>query len=151
ELDEPLGGTVGYQIRFEEVASRQTRLRFVTEGVLGRRLLADPGLRGIGAVVLDEFHERHLASDLGLALLRRLMVSRPELRLWAMSATLEPGPLADFLGHCPVLTSEGRLYPVEVEPLPAADTRPLEQQVLSGLKRLAPRMPEGHFLVFLPG
>jgi ATP-dependent helicase HrpB len=151
ELGEPLGGAVGYQIRFEEVASRQTRLRFVTEGVLGRRLLADPGLRGIGAVVLDEFHERHLASDVGLALLRRLTGSRPELRLVVMSATLDPGPLADFLGHCPVLTSEGRLYPVEVEYLPAPDSRPLEQQILAGLKRLAPRVSEGHVLVFLPG
>jgi ATP-dependent helicase HrpB len=151
ELGETLGLTVGYQIRFEEVASRQTRIRFVTEGVLGRRLLSDPGLRGIGAVVLDEFHERHLASDLGLALLRRLLGSRPELRLVVMSATLDTGPLAEFLGHSPVLTSEGRLYPVEVEHLPAAESRPLEQQVLAGLKRLAPRVSEGHLLVFLPG
>ena len=151
ELGETLGRTVGYQIRFEEVASRQTRIRFVTEGVLGRRLLSDPGLRGIGAVVLDEFHERHLASDLGLALLRRLLGSRPELRLVVMSATLDTGPLAEFLGHSPVLTSEGRLYPVEVEHLPAAESRPLEQQVLAGLKRLAPRVSEGHVLVFLPG
>jgi ATP-dependent helicase HrpB len=151
ELGETVGRTVGYQIRFEEVASRQTRIRFVTEGVLGRRLLSDPGLRGVGAVVLDEFHERHLASDLGLALLRRLLSSRPELRLVVMSATLDTGPLAEFLGHCPVLTSEGRVYSVEVEHLPAGETRALEQQVLAGLKRLAPRVTDGHVLVFLPG
>jgi ATP-dependent helicase HrpB len=151
ELGESVGRTVGYQIRFEEVASRHTRIRFVTEGVLGRRLLSDPGLRGIGAVVLDEFHERHLASDLSLALLRRLLPSRPDLRLVVMSATLDPGPLVEFLDPCPVLTSEGRVHPVEVEHLPAADSRPLEQQVLAGLKRLAPRLTDGHVLVFLPG
>ena len=77
ELGEPVGKRVGYQIRFEEVASSATRVRFVTEGLLTRRLLSDPGHRGIGAVVLDEFHARHLPTDLGLALLRRLRERRP--------------------------------------------------------------------------
>jgi len=151
ELGEPVGRRIGYQIRFDEVSSAATRVRFVTEGVLTRRLLADPTLRGIGAVVLDEFHERHLPTDLGLALLRQLRERRPELRLVVMSATFDPAPVARFLGDAPVLTSEGRLFPVEVEYLPAADARPVEAQVLAGLKRLAPRVAEGHVLVFLPG
>jgi len=153
ELEEPLGRTVGYQIRFDEVASRATRVRFVTEGLLTRRLLSDPELRGVGAVILDEFHERHLPADLGLALLRRLRERRPALRLVVMSATLDPGPVARFLGDAPVLTSEGRLFPVEIEHLAAPDPRPLEAQVLAAVKRLASRASEadGHLLVFLPG
>ena len=151
ELGEPAGRRIGYQIRFEEVASPATRVRFVTEGILTRRLLSDPELRGIGAVVLDEFHERHLPTDLGLAFLRRLRERRPGLRLVVMSATFDPGPVAGFLGDAPVLTSEGRVFPVDIEHLPAADSRPLEAQVLAGLKRLAPRVTDGHVLVFLPG
>ncbi len=151
ELGEPVGRRIGYQIRFEEVASAATRVRFVTEGVLTRRLLSDSELRGVGAVVLDEFHERHLPTDLGLALLRRLRERRPELRLVVMSATIDPVPVARFLGDAPLLSSEGRVFPVEIEHLPAADTRPLEAQVLAGLKRIAPRVTDGHVLVFLPG
>jgi ATP-dependent helicase HrpB len=151
ELGEPLGRTVGYTIRFDEVASASTRIRFVTEGILTRRLLADPELRGVGAVVLDEFHERHLATDLGLGLLRQLRTRRPELAVLVMSATLDPAPLADFLDGSPVLRAEGRLFPVEVEHLDSADPRPLEAQVLAALKRLLPRLGEGHVLVFLPG
>ena len=126
-------------------------MRFVTEGVLTRRLLSDPELHGVGAVVLDEFHERHLPTDLGLALLRRLRERRPDLRLVVMSATIDPAPVARFLGDAPVLTSEGRVFPVEIDHLPAADARPLDAQVLAGLKRLAPRVTDGHVLVFLPG
>jgi ATP-dependent helicase HrpB len=151
ELGEPVGRRVGYQIRFEEVASASTRVRFVTEGLLTRRLLSDPELRGVGAVVLDEFHERHLPTDLGLALLRRLRERRPGLRLIVMSATIDPAPVARFLGDAPVLSSEGRVFPVEIDHLPAADARHLDAQVLAGLKRLAPRMTDGHVLVFLPG
>ena len=151
ELGEPVGRRVGYQIRFDEVASAATRVRFVTEGILTRRLLSDPELRGVGAVVLDEFHERHLPTDLGLALLRILRQRRPGLRLVVMSATFDPEPVARFLGGAPVLTSEGRVFPVELEHLPAPDSRPLDQQVLAGLKRLGPRVDDGHVLVFLPG
>ncbi|MGZ6163182.1 MAG: DEAD/DEAH box helicase, partial [Myxococcaceae bacterium] len=146
ELGEPIGRRIGYQIRFDEVASAATRVRFVTEGILTRRLLSDPELRGVGAVVLDEFHERHLPTDLGLALLRGLREHRPELRLLVMSATFDPEPVARFLGDAPVLTSEGRVFPVELAHLPAADTRPIEQQVLAGLKRLGPRVSDGHVL-----
>ncbi|HVP59667.1 MAG TPA: ATP-dependent helicase HrpB [Myxococcaceae bacterium] len=151
ELGEPVGRRIGYQIRFDEVSSAATRVRFVTEGILTRRLLSDPELRGVGAVVLDEFHERHLPTDLGLALLRRLRERRPALRLVVMSATFDPVPVSRFLGDAPVLTSEGRVFPVEIEHLPAADSRPLEAQVLAGLKRLGPRLTDGHVLVFLPG
>src|SRR6202789_4062443 len=105
EIDEPVGQTVGYQVRFEEVVSQRTRLRFVTEGVLTRRLLSDPALKGVGAVVLDEFHERHLDSDLALALLKRLQRTRPDLQIVVMSATLDAAPVARYLDSCPVLRS----------------------------------------------
>src|SRR3712207_367323 len=118
EGGERLGETVGYQVRFEEVAGAATRLRFLTEGVLTRRLLADPELKGVGCVVLDEFHERHLQADLALALLRRLQkTTRPDLKLVAMSATLDAAPVARYLDDCPVLRSEGRRFDVAVEHL----------------------------------
>jgi ATP-dependent helicase HrpB len=95
ELGEAIGGTVGYQVRFEDVSGQRTRLRFLTEGVLLRRLLSDPALDRVACVVIDEFHERHLEGDLALALLRRLQrTRRPDLRLVAMSATLDPAGLA---------------------------------------------------------
>ena len=110
ELGEPLGETVGYQVRFEEVAGPRTRLRFLTEGIFTRRLISDPLLAGVDAVVLDEFHERHLETDLALALLRRLQTtSRPDILLVVMSATLDAAPVARFLGDCPIVRSEGRL------------------------------------------
>src|SRR5918998_3466091 len=109
ERGEALGETVGYQVRFEDVSGARTRLRFVTEGVFTRRLLSDPQLSKAGAVVLDEFHERHLQADIALALLRRLQrEERPDLKIVAMSATLDAAPVAAYLGDCPVLRSEGR-------------------------------------------
>ncbi len=151
ERGEPVGQTVGYQIRFEEVASRATRLRFITEGILTRRLMSDPELKRVSAVVLDEFHERHLETDLGIALLRRLQHSlRPDLRIVVMSATLEASPVADFLGSCEVVRSEGRLFPLEVEYTPHSPA-PLEQQVASALEGLLLADSTGHILVFLPG
>jgi ATP-dependent helicase HrpB len=152
ERGERLGETVGYQIRFEEVASRATRLRFLTEGVLTRRLLADPQLKGVGCVVLDEFHERHLQADLALALLRRVQKSsRPDLKLIAMSATLDAAPVARYLDDCTVLRSEGRRYDVSVEHLARHDERPLEVQVEGAVRRLVTEGLDGHVLVFLPG
>src|SRR6185437_3807365 len=110
EMGEPVGETVGYQVRFEETAGPRTRLRFLTEGVLTRRLVVDPELRGVGTVVLDEFHEQHLETELAIALLRRLKKTRrPDLRLVVMSATLRADPVCEFLGGCPRLKSEGRL------------------------------------------
>jgi len=151
ERGERLGGTVGYQVRFEEVSSAATRLRFVTEGVLTRRLLSDPDLKRTGTVVLDEFHERHLDGDLALALLRRLQLTRrPDLRLVAMSATLDAAPVAEYLGGARVLRSEGRQHPLEIEYTPHS-AAPVEEQVAAALGRLAARPEKGHVLVFLPG
>src|SRR5271170_3430051 len=117
ELGEEVRETVGYQVRFEEAIGPRTRLRFVTEGVLTRRLLSDPALKGVDAVVLDEFHERHLDSDLALALLKRLQRTRPGLRIVVMSATLETGHVSKYLDGCPVLRSEGRQFPLSIDHL----------------------------------
>ena len=151
ELGEPLGQRAGYAVRFEQKVSRETRLRFVTEGLLLRRLQGDPQLKGITAVVLDEFHERHLHTDLALTLLRRLQrTQRPELRLLVMSATLDPGPVAAYLDAA-VLQSEGRSFPVETTFLPRPDDRPVDIQVAEALDRLYGEGLPGHTLVFLPG
>jgi ATP-dependent helicase HrpB len=104
---EALGATVGYQVRFEAVAGPRTRLVYITEGLLVRRLLDDPLLAGVSTVVLDEFHERHLETDLALALLRRLQRrERGDLRLLVMSATLDAAPVAAYLAPCPVVEFE---------------------------------------------
>jgi ATP-dependent helicase HrpB len=151
ELDEPLGQRAGYAVRFEQKVSKATRLRFVTEGLLLRRLHGDPRLGGITAVVLDEFHERHLHTDLGITLLRRLQRdSRPDLKLLVMSATLDPGPVATYL-DAPVMKSEGRVFPVNTAFLPRPDDRPIEQQVADALDRLYGEGLRNHTLVFLPG
>src|SRR3954464_14955934 len=111
-----LGEEVGYQVRMERRISRRTRLRIQTEGILNRQLLADPFLDKIGAVVLDEFHERSLHSDLALALLREVRREvRPDLIVVVMSATLEAQPVARFLDDCPVVHVEGRSFPIEIE------------------------------------
>lgn len=152
ELGERLGESVGYQVRFEEVGGRQTRLRFVTEGVLTRRLLTDPTLAGVGVVVLDEFHERHLQTDLALALLRRLQQgARPDLRLLVMSATLDAGPVATYLGAGEPLEIPGLSHPVTIEYAPRPDDRPLAAQVESALGGLCAAGLAGDVLVFLPG
>ena len=151
ERGEALGETVGYQVRFEEVAGPRTRLRFLTEGVLTRRLLSDPALATVGCVVLDEFHERHLEGDLALALLRRLQrTSRPDLKLVAMSATLDRAAVSAYLGGARVVRSLGRQYPLEVE-YTSHSAVPLEEQIAGALERLAVRGVAGHTLVFLPG
>ena len=151
ERGERVGETIGYQVRFEEAAGPRTRLRFVTEGVLTRKLLSDPTLARTGCVVLDEFHERRLEGDLALALLRRLQQTRrPDLRLLVMSATLDAGPVAHFLGDARVIRSEGRQYPLEIEYSPHS-AAPLELQVAAAVERLARRAIPGHMLVFLPG
>jgi ATP-dependent helicase HrpB len=152
ELGEKVGDTVGYQVRFEDLSGPKTRLRFVTEGVLGRRLLSDPSLRGVSVVVLDEFHERHLAGDVALAMLRQLQqTTRRELKLVVMSATLDADPIAAYLGGCPKLRSEGRRFEVAIEHLAAADDRHLDEQVLAAVKRLTAAGLDGDILVFLPG
>ena len=113
-LGEPVGATVGYRVRMDTQVGPATRIEVVTEGVLTRMLQGDPGLAGVGLVIFDEFHERHLESDLGLALCLDLQgVLNAELRLLVMSATLEPAPVALLLGGAPVIACEGRLFAVE--------------------------------------
>ena len=151
ELGEELGQRVGYAVRFEQRVSKATRIRFVTEGLLLRRLQEDPQLRGIGIVVLDEFHERHLHTDLALTLLRRLQrETRPDLRIVVMSATLDAGPVQAFL-NAESLCSEGRAHPIEIRHLPRPDDRPLATQVASALDQSLAEGVGGHTLVFLPG
>jgi ATP-dependent helicase HrpB len=151
ELNERPGETVGYQVRFEETAGPNTRLRYLTEGVLTRRLVSDPELRGVSVVILDEFHERHLETDLALAMLRRLQKTRrPDLRIVVMSATLDAEPVRRFLGDCPALSASGRLFPMEVAYTPYSPA-PLEEQVANALEGLLKIQTEGDVLVFLPG
>jgi ATP-dependent helicase HrpB len=116
ELGVPLGREVGYQIRFENVTSEATRIRYVTEGVLLRQMLEDPQLRRVSALIFDEFHERHLYGDITLARTLDLQEgARPDLRLLVMSATLDARLLGDYLRPCAALTSGGRVFPVEIE------------------------------------
>jgi ATP-dependent helicase HrpB len=151
ERGERLGETIGYQVRFEEVAGARTRLRFLTEGILTRRLISDPKLAGVDAVVLDEFHERHLESDLALALLRRLQTTvRPDLRIVVMSATLAAGPIAQYLGGCPILRSEGRLFDLSITHQPYS-ALPLEKQAAAAIESFLHQERSGDILVFLPG
>jgi ATP-dependent helicase HrpB len=150
ERAERLGGAVGYRVRFEDVTSGATRLVYLTEGLLLRRLLDDPELRGVAAVVLDEFHERSLETDVCLALLERLQRERrPELRIVVMSATLDAAPVAEYLHGAPRVRSEGRTYPIEIRHAPGPDERPLEKQVRSAVRDALGR--QGNVLVFLPG
>ncbi len=149
ERGQRLGDCVGYSVRFEEVSGPKTRIRYVTEGVLLRRLLAEPELPGVAQIVLDEFHERSLLTDLLLVLLQRLRRRRPELGLTIMSATLDAEPVAALLGAQRV-RSEGRTFPLSIEHLPSPDDRPLDKQVVSAV-RAATSSESGDVLVFLPG
>ncbi len=149
ELGEAVGETVGYQVRFEEVGSPRTKLWYVTEGVLTRKLLSGPGLRDTQVVVLDEFHERHLETDLALALLRKLQITRTNLRLLIMSATLASRELSAKLGEVPVLNAPGKVYPVSVRYTPPSSAS-LEQQVANALVAVFSETSQ-NVLVFLPG
>lgn len=151
ELGCELGGLVGYQVRGDSKVSKQTRLRFVTEGVLVRQLVQDPFLDGVAAVCLDEFHERHLEGDLALAMLQETRATvREDLLLCVMSATLDPGPLRAFLPGAEVVEADGRLHPVEIVHLPRASDRDLEALVRDQVD-LALEQTDGDVLVFLPG
>jgi len=149
ELDVPLGGRVGYSVRHDRRAGPDTRLEFLTEGLLTRRLLEDPFLEGVGCVVLDEFHERSLHADLALALLREAREARGDLGLVVMSATMDPAPVAAFLGDCPIVRGEGRPFPVEVAWDAQPDDRPLSSRVARAVHQELEA--GGDVLVFLPG
>ena len=155
ELGVKLGEEVGYQIRFENVTSAKTKIRFVTEGVLLRQMIDDPQLRGVSAILFDEFHERHLYGDITLAqTLDQQEKFRPDLMLAVMSATLNAGELEKYLSPCAVLSSEGRMFPVEHEyaELPAyADKRPVWEQAADAFSRYVHGGGEGDVLVFMPG
>jgi len=151
ERGERLGETVGYQVRFDRKVGPRTRVRVVTEGILTRRLIDDPFLEGVGAVIVDEFHERSVDADLALALLREIRAEvRPDLRIIVMSATLDPEPVQRFLGGCAAIVSAGRAHPVEIEHDPGAEDEPLEARVSRAVRREL-RRSEGDLLVFLPG
>lgn len=152
EFGQRVGQTAGFSIRFESVAGPDTRIRFVTEGIFSRMILQNPRLLGVSVVILDEFHERHLATDLALAFLRRLqMESRPELKLIVMSATLDAAPIAEYLGDVPVISSEGARFEVAVEYETRQDERPLHKRVARAVLKLLEEKLDGHVLVFLPG
>ncbi len=152
ELGESLGQTVGFAIRFQSVGGRGTRIRFVTEGILSRRIVQDPLLRDVSVVLLDEFHERHVATDIGLALLRRLQLrERPDLKVLVLSATMDPAPVAAFIGNVPIVTCQESRYPSTIEFAERADERPLHEKVLSAVSRILRDKVEGDILVFLPG
>ncbi len=150
QLGEEVGGTVGYRIRFEKRVSERTRIEVVTEGILTRMIQDDPLLEGVGALLFDEFHERHLAADLGLALALDVQAQlRDDLRIVVMSATLDGERLARFL-DAPRLASEGRSFPVEVGHFPARREESPEAQARRAVEQALAQHP-GDVLVFLPG
>jgi len=158
ERGERVGETIGYSVRFDEAAGPRTRVRFMTEGLFVRRLLGDPTLRGVAAVVLDEMHERHVATDLALAWLRRLReTTRRDLVVVAMSATLDAEPARAFLAG-ETVRAEGRRFEVAIEHLSPAEAaedqqknRPLERRVTAAVRQVLREEPDGDILVFLPG
>ena len=148
---EEIGRTVGYSIRFDSRVSRRTRIEVVTEGILTRRISADPTLEGVALIIFDEFHERSLQADLALALcldVRRNL--REDLKILVMSATLESGPIARLLGDAPILNSTGRSFSVEQRFINQDPDRRLEERVAEAVS-VAVRETEGDILVFLPG
>ena len=150
QLGEAVGGTVGYRIRFENKVGPNTRIEVVTEGILTRMLQDDPLLEGVGALLFDEFHERHLAGDLGLALALDVQSGlREDLRIVVMSATLDGEKLANFL-DAPRLSSAGRSFPVEVAHFPARREEAIEHQAKRAIEHTLATHP-GDLLVFLPG
>jgi len=150
-LGEQVGDTVGLRVRFGSRVSKQTRIEVVTEGVFTRLVLDDPSLDGVAAVLFDEFHERSLDADLGLALARDLQQGlREDLKLLVMSATLDGARVASLLGESPVIESQGRSFDVDTRYLGRDPRAPVERQVAEAVER-ALRAEQGSLLVFLPG
>jgi len=150
-LGEQVGGTVGLRVRFGSKISKNTRIEVITEGVFTRLILDDPSLEGVAAVLFDEFHERSLDADLGLALARDVQQAlRDDLKVLVMSATLDGARVAALLGDCPVVSSEGRAYPVETRYLSRDPRDRIERPVADAVQR-ALRADTGSLLVFLPG
>ena len=150
-LGERVGETVGYRVRFGSKVSRATRIEVVTEGIFSRQILDDPELSGVAAVLFDEFHERSLDADLGLALARDAQTGlREELRILVMSATLDGARVAKLLGQAPVISSQGRAFPVETRYLGRKADAPLERQMADAIVSSL-RADPGSVLAFLPG
>lgn len=153
EIGEKLGETVGYQVRFDEVVSSKTRIRFITEGILTRIMLSDPALSRVGCVILDEFHQRHLQSDIALALLRRLQEQRPDLKIVVMSATIDTEAVTKFLG-CSKIEVKGKLFDVSISYQDQNENLPLEVLITKTIKTLLREgggKLDGDILIFLPG
>jgi ATP-dependent helicase HrpB len=149
-LGERVGDTVGLRVRFGSKVSRKTRIEIITEGIFTRLILDDPMLDGVAAVIFDEFHERSLDADLGLALARDVQQGlRADLRLLVMSATIDGARIAKLIGDAPVITSEGRAFAVETR-YAGRDARPIEPQMAETIMR-ASRAEPGSLLAFLPG
>ena len=149
--NEAVGETVGYRIRFDAKVSKATRIEVLTEGILTRRLQSDSALEGVGLVIFDEFHERHLHADLALALTldsRRHL--RPDIKILVMSATLDGAAVSKLLGNAPVVTSEGRSFPVDLRYARRDPEGPLPPMVADAVQN-ALKENEGDALVFLPG
>ena len=150
-----MGDAVGFRVRFENRSGPNTQIEVLTEGILTRQLQSDPFLEGIGAVILDEFHERSLNSDLVIALLREVQRDvRPDLKLVVMSATLDVEPVQNFLGgpsQCPLLEAGGQRFDVETTYLPKKAQVPLEDHVAAAVQQAVQADAKGHVLVFLPG
>ncbi len=155
EVGTNLGEVVGYQIRLESRVSERTRIRFVTEGILLRQMSFDATLRGISAIVFDEFHERHLYGDISLARAVQIQQStRPDLKIIVMSATLDAGILKNYLAPSDVLVSQGRSFPVRIEYLPKAvnfENDPMWDVAAAECERVADASAGGDMLVFMPG
>ncbi len=149
-LDEKTGTTIGYRTRFETRISKQTRIEVITEGILVRMLQNNPELADIGLVIMDEFHERSIQTDLGLAMLLDLCTLREDLRILVMSATLDMEPVSKLLGNAPVLEGQGRTYPVTIEHLSFGTQQSIPQTVAAGIRH-ALGETSGDILAFLPG
>jgi ATP-dependent helicase HrpB len=150
-LDDEIGNTVGYRVRFENKVSKQTKIEVVTEGILTRMLQNDNALENVGLVIFDEFHERSLNADLALALcLQVQQILRSDLRILIMSATLDSTKLSALLNNAPIITSQGRQYPVELKYEAVDDKTPLAVSTAKIIKKALAEQ-QGDILVFLPG
>ena len=151
-LGEAVGQTVGYRMRGEARSSAATRIEVVTEGILTRMIQTDPGLEGVGCVIFDEFHERSLNADLGLALvLEVLSALRDDLVVLVMSATLDAAPVAALMGDAPLVTSQGRAFPVETRWLGRVQEGRFEAGMAGLIRQALDEVPQGGLLAFLPG
>ncbi len=151
EMSEPIGESVGYRVRFDECCSEQTQILAVTEGILLRKIQADPWLDTIHTVIIDEFHERRLDTDLCLAMLLRIRQTvRPDLQLVVMSATMDPQPVSEYLDHCPVIDCPGRSFPVDIQWNRRQERQSIPELAAQGVRDVF-RAAAGDVLVFLPG